>query len=52
MDNLLVPGRELGKLLGLTDELHPIDSVDTSARGAKIGEDRDLLPVISTAGVR
>ncbi len=35
MDNVLVPGRELGKLLGLTSELEPIDGVDTAVRDVR-----------------
>ncbi len=46
MDNLLVPGRELGKLLGLTDELHPIDSVDTGVRGAGSLEVESAAPAL------
>ena len=32
MDNVLVPGRELGRLLGLHGELQPVSSVDTAVR--------------------
>ena len=32
MDNLLVPGRELGRLLGIRDELEPPSGVDTAIR--------------------
>lgn len=32
VDGLLVPGRELGKLLGVNGEFAPIDSIDTAVR--------------------
>jgi DNA recombination protein RmuC len=32
MNNLLVPGRELGKLLAATNELHGVDGIETAAR--------------------
>lgn len=51
-NNLLVPGRELGKLLGLTGELDPVDSVDTVARALPHGSDGDdALSGLSAAGV-
>lgn len=47
MDNLLVPGREMSKMLGLTGELLPVAGVDTLARavGFKQTED-DIAPAL------
>lgn len=39
MDNLLVPGRELGKLLGLDGDLKPVASVETTSRAVPFGEE-------------
>ncbi|HKU80887.1 MAG TPA: DNA recombination protein RmuC [Candidatus Tumulicola sp.] len=38
MDNLLVPGRELGKLLAKNDELMPVNTVDTAIRPVRFGD--------------
>lgn len=38
MDNLLVPGRELGKLLGLNGDLDNVDAIDTLARDLHLTE--------------
>jgi DNA recombination protein RmuC len=39
MDNLLVPARELGKLLALTGDLDPVDPIGTIARDVRFSED-------------
>jgi DNA recombination protein RmuC len=39
MDNLLVPGRELGRLLGINDELEPVNSVDTAVREVRYADE-------------
>lgn len=41
MDNLLVPGRELGKLLGLGGEFSTVSSIDSTARAVPYGEGSD-----------
>ncbi|MGH7708993.1 MAG: DNA recombination protein RmuC [Vulcanimicrobiaceae bacterium] len=41
MDNLLVPGRELGKLLSANGELRAVSSVDTGIRDIRVPEDTD-----------
>ncbi len=47
MDNLLVPGREMGKMLGLTSELHLVAGVDTLARDVKFKEaEDDVAPAL------
>lgn len=40
MDNLLVPGRELGKLLATSGDLQAVDAVATTAREVPFQEDR------------
>ncbi|HTV72738.1 MAG TPA: DNA recombination protein RmuC [Candidatus Acidoferrales bacterium] len=41
MDNLLVPGRELGKLLGVDSGLQPVESIDTAVREVRFSERED-----------
>lgn len=41
MDNLLVPGRELGKLLSLNSDLRPMDGIDTTVREVRFAEVAD-----------
>jgi DNA recombination protein RmuC len=41
MDNLLVPGRELGKLLAINTDLQPIDAIATVAREVRFAESED-----------
>jgi DNA recombination protein RmuC len=45
MDNLLVPGREMGKMLGLAGDLKRVDSVEVSARDVSVKEGEALLAV-------
>jgi|GEM_PF-3456769 len=47
MDSLLVPGRELSRLLGIRDELGPIDSVDTAVREVRFAEPEESQLVLS-----
>ncbi len=44
MDNLLVPARELGKLLAKNDEVKPVDTVDTAVRDVRFTDVEALLP--------
>jgi DNA recombination protein RmuC len=46
MDNLLVPGRELGKLLALNGDLRPVNSVDTTVREVRFSEDEDMATAL------
>ena len=41
MDNLLVPGRELGKLLALRGDLPTVNSVDTKAREVRFADGQE-----------
>ncbi len=41
MDNVLVPGRELGRLLGLHGDLQPTSSIDTAVREVHFAEVED-----------
>jgi DNA recombination protein RmuC len=47
MDNLLVPGRELGKLLALNGDLRLVNSVDTTVREVRFAEAEDVLLPLS-----
>ncbi len=49
MDTLLVPGRELGKLLSLNGELQVVNGIDTTARGVPSTASDDAR-VVSDAG--
>lgn len=44
MDNLLVPGRELGKLLAITGELDAVDPVASVARDVRFKENGNGVP--------
>jgi DNA recombination protein RmuC len=50
MDNLLVPGRELGKLLALSGEVRTINSVDTTARDVPCGDANGAVALAETKG--
>jgi DNA recombination protein RmuC len=51
MENLLVPGRELSKLLGLTNEMRRVNDVDATARDLPFAEVEDVGHALASAEV-
>lgn len=47
-DNLLVPGREMSKMLGLTEEIDSLDSVDVTLRAPQHSEDTPATAALLT----
>ena len=43
MDNLLVPGREMSKMLGLNSELQSLDTIDTTVREIAFKDDTAVV---------
>jgi DNA recombination protein RmuC len=52
MDNLLVPGRELGKLLGLSGEVRGLNTIDTAIRDVRLGVAEDAAPALVNGEAR